>query len=89
MAPEQVEGGAWTPATDVFALAVVLWELIAGARLFHRGPPWLSMAAVVEADVPRLDDPGLDAIARAALAKDPGARTRTAAALRDALTAGV
>ena len=38
MAPEQVRGEAWTPATDVFALGVVLWELVAGARLFHRGP---------------------------------------------------
>ena len=37
------------PATDVFALGVVLWELVAGERLFHRGPPWLSMAAVIEA----------------------------------------
>ncbi|HEX5058501.1 MAG TPA: serine/threonine-protein kinase, partial [Kofleriaceae bacterium] len=50
MAPEQVRGEAWTRATDVFALGVVLWELVAGERLFHRGPPWLSMAAVVEAE---------------------------------------
>jgi serine/threonine-protein kinase len=69
MAPEQVRGERWTPATDVFALGVVLWELISGARLFHRGPPWLSMAAVVEQPAPPLDDPQLDAIARAALAK--------------------
>ncbi|NVB81775.1 MAG: serine/threonine protein kinase, partial [Kofleriaceae bacterium] len=54
MAPEQVRGEAWTPATDVFALGVVLWELIAGASLFHRGPPWLSMAAVVEVPAPPL-----------------------------------
>ncbi|MBX3158477.1 MAG: serine/threonine protein kinase [Deltaproteobacteria bacterium] len=81
MAPEQVKGGAWTPATDVFALGVVLWELASGARLFHRGPPWLSMAAVVEADVPPLEDPALDAIVRAALAKDPAARIATPAEL--------
>jgi serine/threonine protein kinase len=87
MAPEQVRGEAWTAATDVFALGVVLWELVAGARLFHRGPPWLSMAAVVEADVPTLADPALDAIARAALAKDPAARTATAAALAAQLRA--
>jgi len=85
MAPEQVRGAAWTPATDVFALGVVLWELIAGARLFHRGPPWLSMAAVVEDAVPALSDPALDAIARAALAKDPAARTPTAEALAEQL----
>jgi serine/threonine protein kinase len=87
MAPEQVQGGVWTPATDVFAVAVVLWELVAGARLFHRGPPWLSMAAVVEAEVPKLADPVLDAIARAALAKDPRARTQTAGELHAALAA--
>jgi serine/threonine protein kinase len=81
MAPEQVRGEAWTAATDVFALGVVLWELAAGARLFHRGPPWLTMAAVVEADAPALPDPALDAIARAALAKDPADRIATAAAL--------
>src|SRR5262245_43694127 len=66
MAPEQVRGEAWTRATDVFALGVVLWELIAGSRLFHRGPPWLTMAAVVEEDVPPLRDAALDAIARRA-----------------------
>ena len=85
MAPEQVRGLAWTRATDVFALGVVLWELIAGARLFHRGPPWLSMAAVVEAPVPALPDPSLDAIVQRALAKDPALRIPTAEALADHL----
>jgi serine/threonine protein kinase len=81
MAPEQVRGEAWTGATDVFALGVVLWELASGARLFYRGPPWLSMAAVVEAPVPSLGDPVLDAIAWAALAKDPARRIASAAEL--------
>jgi len=87
MAPEQVHGGAWTDATDVFALGVVLWELVTGKRLFHRGPSWLSMAAVVEQPVPTLPDARLDAVAQAALAKDPGQRlasaTELAARLRD------
>jgi serine/threonine-protein kinase len=87
MAPEQVRGEAWTRATDVFAIGVVLWELAAGARLFHRGPPWLSMAAVVEAPTPPLADPVLDAIAQAALVKDPAARLSTARELADRLHA--
>lgn len=87
MAPEQVRGGAWTPATDVFALGVVLWELVAGKRLFHRGPPWLSMAAVVEDTAPALPDPALDTVVRAALAKDPDQRTATAAELAAQLRA--
>jgi serine/threonine protein kinase len=81
MAPEQVRGAAWTPATDVFALGVMLWELVAGARLFHRGPAWLSQAAVIEAEAPPLPDPALDAIAQAALAKDPARRTAAASEL--------
>ena len=85
MAPEQVRGEAWTPATDVFALGVVLWELVAGERLFHRGPPWLSMAAVMEATPPPLADPLLDAIAQHALAKEPAKRTATARALAEGL----
>ncbi|HLL25212.1 MAG TPA: serine/threonine-protein kinase [Kofleriaceae bacterium] len=85
MAPEQVRGEAWTPATDVFALGVILWELLADKRLFHRGPPWLSMAAVVEDPVPPLADRALDAIARAALAKDPAQRIATPTALADRL----
>ena len=56
--PSRSAARRWTPATDVFALGVVLWELVAGARLFHRGPPWLSMAAVVEAAVAAARRPG-------------------------------
>jgi serine/threonine protein kinase len=81
MAPEQVRGEPWTRATDVFALGVVLWELAAGERLFHRGPSWLSMAAVVEAPVPPLADPALDTIVQHALAKDPAQRIQTATEL--------
>ncbi|MFN0248287.1 MAG: serine/threonine-protein kinase [Kofleriaceae bacterium] len=85
MAPEQVRAQPWTAATDVFALGIVLWELTAGTRLFHRGPTWLSMAAVVEADVPALPDKEIDAICRAALVKDPGRRLASAAMLADQL----
>jgi serine/threonine-protein kinase len=87
MAPEQVRGEAWTQATDVFALGVVLWELMAGARLFHRGPPWLSLAAVVEEEAPPLADAALNEIAQAALQKDPAKRISSASELADRLRA--
>ncbi len=87
MAPEQVRGEAWTFATDVFALGVVLWELLAGARLFHRGPPWLSMAAVVEEPAPPLGNvaPELAAVVAHALEKDAARRLATPALLLAAL----
>lgn len=85
MAPEQVRGEAWTTAVDVWALGVVLWELASGARLFHRGQSFLSMAAVVETEPPPLTDPVLAPIVARALARDPAARpsaAELAAALR-------
>jgi serine/threonine protein kinase len=85
MAPEQIRGEAWTPATDVFALGVVLWELVSGERLFHRGPPWLSMAAVMETAPPPLADPMLDGIVQAALAKEPARRMQSAIAMAQRL----
>jgi eukaryotic-like serine/threonine-protein kinase len=37
MAPEQVSGGAITAQTDIFAVGVVLYELLAGKRPFEGG----------------------------------------------------
>jgi serine/threonine protein kinase len=85
MAPEQVRGEAWTPATDVFALGVVLWELCAGARLFHRGPTWLSMQAVIEHAPAPLPDREIDTIAQAALVKNPADRIATPSELAERL----
>ena len=42
MAPEQVEGGEMTPATDVYALGVVMYELVSGVCPFVADTPILT-----------------------------------------------
>jgi predicted ATPase/tRNA A-37 threonylcarbamoyl transferase component Bud32 len=80
MAPEQTRGDAPTPATDVFALGIVAWELLTGMPLFEgRNVPEI-LAAVRRADAPRVDklNPDVPAKVAAAVARalspDPAAR---------------
>jgi len=93
MAPEQATGeGALTPATDVYAAAVILYEAIAGRpylELRGRGELALRQAIATEAPLFPLPgaSPGLNTALRRALAKDPKARYPTAAAFQQALLA--
>jgi serine/threonine protein kinase/tetratricopeptide (TPR) repeat protein len=54
MAPEQTRGEAPTPATDVFALAVIAWELLSGRPLFAARDLRMVLLAVRKAEVPPL-----------------------------------
>lgn len=60
MSPEQVRGQAIDRRTDVFAVGVLLWELLSGKRLFRRAANYLTLTAVVEDEVPLLAGLGLD-----------------------------
>jgi serine/threonine protein kinase len=90
---EQLEGGAITPQTDLYAAGLVLYEMIAGGGPFddeitdrgianahiERVPPRLSSRLPIPAE--------LDALVASALSKDPAARPADAftfaAKLRD------
>jgi eukaryotic-like serine/threonine-protein kinase len=56
MAPEQVCGDPVDHRSDQFALGVVLWELLAGERLFRRGNDIETLRAVLRLEIPRLRD---------------------------------
>jgi eukaryotic-like serine/threonine-protein kinase len=88
MSPEQTRGGRenYTPACDIWALGVILYELLAGARpfehedtveLFHRIRTELPRPIPPDANAP----PGLVAIALRCMQKAPADRYATAADL--------
>jgi hypothetical protein len=90
MAPEQARGRPTSPATDVYAIGIVLYEMLSGQ------PPFGEKSAV-ELALRHLHDPppplppetpaALVAIVDRALAKDPDARYADGAEMADALAA--
>src|SRR5579872_990393 len=79
MSPEQVEGGAVGPVSDVFSLGSVLAFAATGEGPFGSGLPEALMYRVVHV-TPRLDglpDPVRPLVERC-LAKDPAQRPRAA-----------
>jgi serine/threonine-protein kinase len=91
MSPEQCVANNVDRRTDVFALGVILHELLTGRRLFKRPSPYDTYQAVIECNVAppsQLNhelDPALDPIVMDALAKDKEQRYETAEAFGDAL----
>jgi predicted Ser/Thr protein kinase len=87
MAPEQVSGQGADARSDVFALGVVLYEMLAGHPPFGDTASWSVVAAVLERDpVPletlRPEIPhALARIVSTALSKSPAARYPTAGAI--------
>jgi eukaryotic-like serine/threonine-protein kinase len=84
MAPEQARSETVTPATDMFSLGCVLYEMISGRRAFQRSTPLSTINAILNEqprpvceyakDVP----PQLERWIRHCLAKDPDERPQSA-----------
>ena len=95
MAPEQARGGRVDPRTDLFAVGVILWELLTGQRLFARATEAATLEQVMACEVPTLASTGerpeladqpafaaeLEQLLRTALAADPEARFADASAM--------
>jgi len=84
MAPEQISGGHVTRVSDVFAAAVVLWEVLTGARLFAGDNDAQRVFKVMSEPIPRPSTrradlpPVLDAIVLRGLERDPTLRYASA-----------
>jgi serine/threonine protein kinase len=96
LSPEQASGERAGPASDLYALGIVAYELLSGERPFERESQTAEAAAHVNAPVPSIAERcenlphELDRVFQRALAKDPGRRYPSArelvAELRGALT---
>jgi serine/threonine-protein kinase len=93
MAPEQAEAGPLSEATDIYAVGVVLYEMLTGRLPFERPTATATMLAHInEVPVPPSQaapslriPPLLDGVVLQAMAKSPGNRFRSANAMSRAL----
>ncbi len=91
MAPEQVAGAHVDRRADIFAVGVLLWELLAQKRLTRGENDAQSLLSLVRDDAPSLlaeapaVDPGLAAVVMRALSRNPDERHQTALEMRSAL----
>jgi serine/threonine protein kinase len=86
-APEQVQGGAITTATDVYAVGALLYLLLSGRHPTAEGcrTPGEAIAALLEKNPARLRMGDLDTVLAKALRKTPRERYQTAAAFAEDL----
>jgi eukaryotic-like serine/threonine-protein kinase len=84
MPPEQLSGAVVSRQTDIYAAAVVLWEALAGRRLFDGETEAIVLARAIEG---RIDPPSMfnaqltgamDSVVCKGLARDPNFRFTTA-----------
>ena len=80
MSPEQVKGKPADQRSDIFSFGAILYEMLSGARAFHRDSAAETMSAILREEPPdlsatnRIVQPGLERIVRHCLEKNPEER---------------
>jgi eukaryotic-like serine/threonine-protein kinase len=84
MSPEQLEGRVVDSRTDIYALGLIVYEMITGQRAFAKGSQAGLIAAILKEDPPPMTTlqpktpPAVERIIITALAKDPAKRWQDA-----------
>jgi serine/threonine protein kinase len=91
MSPEQAKGVDIDHRADVFATGIILWEVLAGRRLFKAENEAATLSRVLIEPIPRLHSiapdvhPAIDEVVSRALERDVSIRFQSAAEMADAL----
>lgn len=92
LSPEAASGNSVDHRADLFAVGIIIWECLAGKRLFLGDSDYDTVKSVQKAVVPSLVgtnpdvDDELQGILEKAMAREPGDRYQTALEMEDALT---
>ena len=91
LSPEAARGAEVDCRSDIFAVGILLYEMLVGKRLFDGDTDYKTVQLVRQAEVPSITaqnpevTPELEAVVRKALAKDPVDRFQRAEDLGDAI----
>jgi len=90
MAPEQVRGRPADPRSDIFAVGLLLYEMVTGRRAFYGDSPADTMTAILKEEPHHLTvvgaiPPAIARVVRRCLEKEPENRFQSARDLRFAL----
>jgi eukaryotic-like serine/threonine-protein kinase len=91
MSPEQARAGQVDRRADVFAMGVILWEVLAAKRLFKAESEAITLQRVTVDPIPRLSafvpelHPAIEEVVDKALERNRDRRYRTAADMAEAL----